>query len=141
MRRDKTLKVCANHFLQPWMLLKQMKGSDRAWMWLVQADFAGKRLSRQVCTQMKKLQFFDIGDIMFFLTDEEAKQETLAIRFANADNAKKFKDAFDNAVLKVTETEADRIEGKDEVAEKPKSKDDDPSEKMTQLTIKEETSK
>merc|ERR1712018_309681 len=113
MRRDKTLKVCANHFLQPWMLLKQMKGSDRAWMWLVQADFA----------------------------DEEAKQETLAIRFANADNAKKFKDAFDNAVLKVTETEADRIEGKDEVAEKPKSKDDDPSEKMTQLTIKEETSK
>ena len=45
MRRDKTLKVCANHFLQPWMLLKQMKGSDRAWMWLVQADFAGKRLN------------------------------------------------------------------------------------------------
>ena len=41
----------------------------------------------------------------------------------------------------MTETEADRIEGKDEVAEKPKSKDDDPSEKMTQLTIKEETSK
>ena len=27
---------------EPWMLLKQMKGSDRAWMWLVQADFAGK---------------------------------------------------------------------------------------------------
>ena len=46
MRRDKTLKVCANHFLQPWMLLKQMKGSDRAWMWLVQADFAGKILLR-----------------------------------------------------------------------------------------------
>ena len=72
--------------------------------------------------------------ILYSFTDEEAKQETLAIRFANADNAKKFKDAFDNAVLKVTETEADRIEGKDEVAEKPKSKDDDPSEKMTQLT-------
>ena len=91
----------------------------------------------------KKLQFLDIAYIISYpsFTDEEAKQETLAIRFANADNAKKFKDAFDNAVLKVTETEADRIEGKDEVAEKPKSKDDDPSEKMTQLTIKEETSK
>ena len=89
-----------------------------------------------------KLQFLDIAFILYSsFTDEEAKQETLAIRFANADNAKKFKDAFDNAVLKVTETEADRIEGKDEVAEKPKSKDDDPSDKMTQLTIKEETSK
>ena len=42
MRRDKTLKICANHFVQSWMLLKPMKGSDRAWMWLVQADYAGK---------------------------------------------------------------------------------------------------
>ena len=41
MRRDKTLKICANHFVQPWMLLEAMKGSDRAWMWMVQADYAG----------------------------------------------------------------------------------------------------
>merc|ERR1712203_871936 len=86
MRRDKTLKICANHFVQPWMILKPMKGSDRALMWLVQADFA----------------------------DEEPKAETLAIRFANTENAKKFKDAFDNAVLKVIECEANRITGKDE---------------------------
>merc|ERR1712020_352362 len=81
MRRDKTLKICANHFIQPWMILKPMKGSDRALMWLVQADFA----------------------------DEEPKSETLAIRFANAENAKKFKDAFDNAVTTITEWEAERI--------------------------------
>ncbi len=43
MRRDKTLKICANHFIQPWMLLRTMKGSDRAWMWLVQADYAGTK--------------------------------------------------------------------------------------------------
>merc|ERR1712004_61214 len=61
MRRDRTLKICANHFIQPWMILKPMKGSDRALMWLVQADFA----------------------------DEEPKSETLAIRFASAENTKK----------------------------------------------------
>ena len=42
MRRDKTLKICANHFIQPWMILKPMKGSERALMWLVQADYAGE---------------------------------------------------------------------------------------------------
>lgn len=82
MRRDRTLKVCANHYIQPWMLLKPMKGSERAWMYLVQADYA----------------------------DDEAKAETLAIRFANADNAKKFKVSFDEAVLAATELEAEKIE-------------------------------
>ena len=41
MRREKTLRVCANHFIRPWMILKPMKGSDRAYMWQVHADFAG----------------------------------------------------------------------------------------------------
>ena len=45
MRRDRTLKICANHFIQPWMILKPMKGSDRALMWLVQAEFAGEAFS------------------------------------------------------------------------------------------------
>merc|ERR1739846_307794 len=88
MRRDKTLKICANHFVQPWMLLKPMKGSDRALMWLVQADFA----------------------------DEEPKAETLAIRFASAENTKKFKDAFDSAVVSITEWEAERISKAEEAA-------------------------
>ena len=63
MRRDKTLKLCANHAIQPWMLLRPNCGSDRAFVWSVHEDYA----------------------------DEEAKTEMLAIRFANADNAKKFK--------------------------------------------------
>merc|ERR1739846_212034 len=88
MRRDKTLKICANHFIQPWMILKPMKSSDRELMWLVQADFA----------------------------DEEAKAETLAIRFANTENTKKFKDAFDSAILQVTEWEAERINRAEEAA-------------------------
>merc|ERR1739838_157508 len=117
MRRDKTLKICANHFIQPWMILKPMKGSERALMWLVQADYA----------------------------DEEARSETLAIRFANADNTKKFKDAFDNAVTTITEWEAERITKAEEAAavtqgttqEKVlENNDGDAEQKLSQLSIK-----
>merc|ERR1739844_160953 len=115
MRRDKTLKICANHFVQPWMILKPMKGSDRALMWLVQADFA----------------------------DEEPKAETLAIRFASAENTKKFKDAFDSAILQVTEWEADRITRAEEAAaavkrdtkEKDLEKDGDAQKEFSKLSI------
>lgn len=62
MRRDKTLKICANHFITPWMELKPNCGSDRAWVWSVLADFA----------------------------DEQLKPELLAIRFANVES--KFSD-------------------------------------------------
>ena len=86
MRRDKTHKLCANHFskrggrerggegeggrvvvltpfhsplsVTPEMKLTPSAGSDRAWVWTVQADFA----------------------------DEEAKAEQLAIRFKNCES-------------------------------------------------------
>lgn len=69
MRRDKTLKVCANHAILSHMDLKPNCGSDRAWVWSTPADFA----------------------------DDESKPELLAIRFANAENAQKFKEKFDCA--------------------------------------------
>ena len=56
------------------------------------------------------------------LSDEEAKTETLAIRFANADNAKKFKNAFDSAVVSVIEWEADRIAIAESKLKSPKAK-------------------
>uniref|UniRef100_A0A8D1TWP4 Ran-specific GTPase-activating protein n=1 Tax=Sus scrofa TaxID=9823 RepID=A0A8D1TWP4_PIG len=58
MRRDKTLKICANHYITPMMELKPNAGSDRAWVWNTHADFA----------------------------DECPKQELLAIRFLNAES-------------------------------------------------------
>lgn len=58
MRRDKTLKICANHCITPMMELKPNAGSDRAWVWNTHADFA----------------------------DECPKPELLAIRFLNAES-------------------------------------------------------
>ncbi|KAM8886750.1 ran-specific GTPase-activating protein isoform 1-T1 [Spinachia spinachia] len=67
MRRDRTLKICANHHIVPTMELKPNAGSDRAWVWNTLADYA----------------------------DESPKAELLAIRFLNAENALKFKGKFD----------------------------------------------
>jgi RanBP1 domain len=36
MRRDKTLKICANHFILPWMELKKNANSEKAWVWKTQ---------------------------------------------------------------------------------------------------------
>ncbi|KJZ76255.1 hypothetical protein HIM_04337 [Hirsutella minnesotensis 3608] len=76
MRRDKTLKVCANHYIVPEMKLSPNVGSDRSWVWNAAAD----------------------------VSEGEPEAVTLAIRFANSDNANLFKDAFlkaqkDNEVL------------------------------------------
>ncbi|KAG1907447.1 ran/spi1 binding protein [Suillus fuscotomentosus] len=67
MRRDKTLKVCANHHISSEMRLQPNIGSDRSWVWKVAADY----------------------------TEEPPTAETLAIRFANSDNANEFKRQFE----------------------------------------------
>ena len=58
MRRDKTLKVCANHYLNPDIKLQPNVGSDRSWVYNVAAD----------------------------VSDGEPAAETLAIRFANSES-------------------------------------------------------
>ncbi|RKP25014.1 hypothetical protein SYNPS1DRAFT_8801, partial [Syncephalis pseudoplumigaleata] len=66
MRRDKTLKICANHYITPDMELTAHFASDRSWVWNVAAD----------------------------MSEGAPSMETLAIRFGNAENAQLFKDAF-----------------------------------------------
>jgi len=66
MRRDKTHKVCANHYIVPDMKLSPNVGSDRSWVWNTSAD----------------------------VSEGDPEAQTLAIRFANSDNANLFKDAF-----------------------------------------------
>lgn len=58
MRRDKTLKVCANHYIVPEMKLSPNVGSDRSWVWNAAAD----------------------------VSEGEAEAVTLAIRFANSES-------------------------------------------------------
>ncbi|TID24614.1 hypothetical protein CANINC_003031 [Pichia inconspicua] len=69
MRRDKTLKVCANHLISPEYTLKPNVGSDRSWVYSVTAD----------------------------VSEGEPEAQTLAIRFGNKENADKFKDEFESA--------------------------------------------
>ena len=110
MRRDKTLKVCANHIIAPDMKLSPNVGSDRSWVWNVAADYA----------------------------DGEASAETLAIRFGNSESehtvngvcgwgwadvcadANKFKDEFESAQAKNAklggETEAEPAAAAEPVA-------------------------
>ncbi|XP_010844851.1 PREDICTED: uncharacterized protein LOC104993329 [Bison bison bison] len=61
----------------PMMELKPNAGSDRAWVWNTHADFA----------------------------DECPKQELLAIRFLNAENAQKFKTKFEECRKEIEEKE------------------------------------
>ncbi|KAG2158913.1 ran/spi1 binding protein [Suillus bovinus] len=107
MRRDKTLKVCANHHISSEMRLQPNIGSDRSWVWKVAADY----------------------------TEEPPTAETLAIRFANSDNANEFKRQFEltqkmNSGASLDEKsvpEAEETEEKEE--EEEEEKEESPEEK------------
>ncbi|PFH52657.1 hypothetical protein AMATHDRAFT_46198 [Amanita thiersii Skay4041] len=129
MRRDKTLKVCANHVISAEMRLQPNIGSDRSWVWKVAADYS----------------------------ESPPTSETLAIRFANSDSgsftcaflillaltctdAAQFKTAFEDAQKsnialtggapevngeESTEEEKQRIGKTDEKTEEPEKKEED----------------
>ncbi|XP_043856683.1 ran-specific GTPase-activating protein-like [Dromiciops gliroides] len=90
MRRDKTLKICANHYITPLMELKRNAWSKRAWVWNAHADFA----------------------------DESPKRELLALRYPNAESARKFKENFEQCRKKIEEREKRTAPGKERSTEK-----------------------
>jgi Ran-binding protein 1 len=96
MRRDKTHKVCANHAITSEMSLAPNVGSDRSWVWNVAAD----------------------------ISEGEARQETLAIRFANSENANLFKDKFEE----VQKINAGLTDSKPEEEEEEEKKEEDKEE-------------
>ncbi|OCF42784.1 ran-binding protein 1 [Kwoniella heveanensis CBS 569] len=109
MRRDKTLKVCANHIVTSDMKLSPNVGSDRSWVWNVAADYA----------------------------EGEASPETLAIRFGNSENANLFKAAFEDA--QVQNSGAPAAEGgKEETAAAAETKEAEPVNETSAAAEKEE---
>ena len=74
MRRDQIHKLCANHFITHEMELKENAGSDRSWVWSVNADFA----------------------------DGIAKAELLAVRFKHPEDAVIFRDKFQECQEKLS---------------------------------------
>eukprot|EP00761_Pharyngomonas_kirbyi_P011472 gb/GECH01011497.1/.p1 GENE.gb/GECH01011497.1/~~gb/GECH01011497.1/.p1 ORF type:complete len:193 (+),score=83.29 gb/GECH01011497.1/:1-579(+) len=102
MRREKTLKVCANHFIEPFMTLVKNVGSEKAFVWNSPADIA----------------------------DGESQDETFAIRFNNVENATAFKEAFNKAIeemkeLKETEDNNNDSQKEDEKKENEKKENED----------------
>mmetsp|Transcript_22467 Transcript_22467/g.38548 ORF Transcript_22467/g.38548 Transcript_22467/m.38548 type:complete len:195 (+) Transcript_22467:63-647(+) len=98
MRREKTLKICANHLITPLLTLKENVGSDRSWVWTA-PDFA----------------------------DNEVKEEILAIRFANTENATKFKEEFEKA-----QAENSLIFAKEKPSEAADDKSEPPKEEAAE---------
>ncbi|KAF9538659.1 single stranded nucleic acid binding protein [Mortierella hygrophila] len=95
MRRDQTLKICANHYVTADMTLTPNVGSDRSWVWNVTADSS----------------------------DECSGPQTLAIRLANPDNAAIFKEEFEKAQKNNVELKAasdDKEEEKEDAKEEKK---------------------
>jgi len=80
MRREKTMKICANFYVDDrcGKTIKENAGSDRSWVWQC-ADFS----------------------------EEKSGLSTLAIRFANSENAQKFKEQFTEATKANAELPAD----------------------------------
>lgn len=79
MRRDKTLKLCANHALTANMEIKPHGSSDKAFIWSTPSDYA----------------------------DGEPTAETLCVRFGKPESATEFKDKFEECV-KLQQSDSDK---------------------------------
>jgi len=85
MRREKTFKVCGNHYISPAMKLQENISNDRSWVWACPQDF-----SEGVPTD-----------------------ELFAIRFANTENAQLFKKNFEECQEKMKKLMESQKESKD----------------------------
>ncbi|XP_047974063.1 ran-binding protein 1 homolog c-like [Salvia hispanica] len=87
MRQNKTLKICANHLVQPTMTVQEHQGNDKSCVWHA-ADFS----------------------------DGELKQETFCIRFASVENCKSFKDKIEEITESLSKVSVESAEEADAAA-------------------------
>jgi len=122
MRRDKTLKLCANHSIASNMEIKPHASSDKAFVWSTPSDFA----------------------------DGESKAETLCIKFGKPESATEFRKKFEECVesmknLKVSVN--DKTEESEKLADDlsnlkvKEERDDNASKKNSETKKEEETNK
>lgn len=81
MRRDQIHKLCANHYITREIELKENAGSDRSWVWSVNADFA----------------------------EGMAKPELLAVRFKHRENAVMFQEKFVQCQEKLRDSSEEKL--------------------------------
>ena len=67
MRRDQTMKICCNHYINRNLTLQQVVNNDRSWSWFTPSDFS----------------------------DEQAKPEKLCVKFKLLESAQQFKTIFE----------------------------------------------
>jgi len=111
MRREKTMKICANFFVLPNIELKMNAGSDRSWVW----------------------QCMDFSE-------EKTEPAVLAIRFANSENAVKFKESFEEG-KKANEGKFDETPAAEKKEETPKKEETAKKEEEAKEEKKEATPK
>ena len=126
MRREKTKKVCANHFIKPWMDIRPNCGSKKAWVWKTQADFADEEPKQEVRSEN--------CHYIVFLTRVTCSRQTLAIKFGNEESAKKFFEEFDRMKKFVQKKDAKEIS--ENGGGVPK-KEDEVQGKLSELQLKE----
>lgn len=93
MRREKTYKICMNHFVNVNVELNENIGSDRSWVWET-IDYA----------------------------DNERDDCVLAIRFSNSTIALEFKEAYDKARQQMKELVASEEAAETKAAAETKEK-------------------
>lgn len=109
MRREKTLKICLNHYVSPVSELQENIGSDRSWVWH-SVDYA----------------------------DGERDEALLAIRFRDSTNANAFKEAYDKARAYMADVNAGKEPQEETSAEPEKEETPAGQEEATKEEAKEE---
>ena len=114
MRRDQTLKICANHVISNDMVLKPNVGSDKSWVYSVLAD----------------------------VSEGTSTAETFAIRFGNKETADEFKTKFEGAKQINADVASGKLPLKEEPGKAPLPKEEEAKkpkeeEKPTEEPLKE----